>query len=150
MLTAKDTMVSATSHGAVQANVAMNQMQRKKPIQKKTRFINCGKPGHMYAQCEEALSKCTKCSGSHHTSMHDDVQNLRKARDERMAKAKQKKKPDVNSPKERMSKLALNAKMETEADLDGYDAQLDAMIEESKKEEDETQPSFIEEDGYCA
>jgi hypothetical protein len=103
----------------------------------------------MFDQCEEALSKCTKCSGSHHTSMHEEVQNLRKARDERMGKTKQKK-PDANSPKERMMKLALNAKAETEPDSIEYDAQLHAMIaiEEAMNEEDETQPTFIDEDGY--
>jgi hypothetical protein len=148
-LTAKDTTVSATAHGTVQTNVATNQMQRRKLIHKNTKCINCGKPGHMFAQCEEALSKCTKCSGSHHTSMHEDVQNLRKARDERIGRTKQKK-PDANSPKERMIKLALNAKAETEPNSDEYDAQLDAMIaiEESMNEKDETQPTFIDEDGY--
>jgi hypothetical protein len=151
MLTAKDTMASAALPGAVQANVSMNQTQRRKPIHKNTMCINCEKPGHMFAQCEEALSKCAKCSGSHHTSIHEDVQILRKARDERMGKSKQKK-PDGNLPKERMSKLALNAKVETEPNPDEYDAQLDAMIaiEESIKEEDETQSPFIDEDGYGA
>ncbi len=58
----------------------------------------------------------------------------------------------ANSPKERMSKLTLNAKVDTEPDLDEYDAQLNAMIalEESMKEEDETQPAFIDGDGYEA
>ncbi len=66
-----------------------------------------------------------------------------------MGNTKQKK-PDVNSSKERMMKLALNAKADTEPDPIEYDAQLDAMIaiEESMKEEDETQPTFIDEDGY--
>jgi hypothetical protein len=55
MLTAKDTMVSAATYGTVQANVATNQMHRKKQVHRNTRCINCGKPGHMFGQCEEAL-----------------------------------------------------------------------------------------------
>ena len=51
-----------------------------------------------------------------------------------------------------MLKLALNAKVETEPNSDEYDAQLNVMIaiEESMNEEDETQPPFIDEDGYGA
>ncbi len=100
MLTAKETMTNPTVHGAVQANVASSQMQRRKPVHRNAKCINCGKPGPMYAQCEETVSKCAKCSGSHHTTMHEEVQSLRKARDERAGKAKPKL-PDINSPKER-------------------------------------------------
>jgi len=79
-------------------------MQRGKPVHRGTRCINCGKPGHMFAQCGEALSRCTKCSGSHHTSMHDEVQTIRRGREDRLAKGKIKQ-PDVNSPKERISRM---------------------------------------------
>ncbi len=151
MLTAKETMTNPAVHGAVQANVASSHMQRRKPVHRNTKCINCGQPGHMYAQCEEPVSKCAKCSGSHHTTMHEEVQSLRKARDERAGKAKQKL-PDINSPKERISRMALSAKPEEAHDIDEHDAQLDAMIavEESMKDEEDTNPSFIDEDGYGA
>jgi hypothetical protein len=151
MLTAKDTMGSAASHSAVKVHVATNHAQRRKPIHKNTKCINCGKPRDMYAQCDEALSKCSQCSGSHHTSIHGDVQNLRRARGERLGTNKQKT-PDVNSPKERISRLAKNAKAEREPDFDEYDAQLDAMIavEESMNGEDNEQSTFIGEGGYGA
>ena len=151
MLTAKETMTNPTVHGAVQANVASSHMQRRKPVHRNTKCINCGKAGHMYAQCEEPVSKCAKCSGSHHTTMHEEVQSLRKARDERAGKAKQKL-PDINSPKERISRMALSAKPEEAHDIDEHDAQLDAMIavEESMKGEDDASLHFIDEDGYGA
>ncbi len=37
MLTAKEKMVFAASDGTVQANIARNQMQRRKPIHKNTK-----------------------------------------------------------------------------------------------------------------
>ncbi len=55
------------------------------------------------------------------------MQNLRRAMDERSGKNKQKL-PGANSPKERISRLALNVKVEHEPDVDEYDVQLDAMI----------------------
>ncbi len=73
MLTAKDTMTSTVSHGAVQAHAANNFIQKRKPIHKSTRCINCGKQGHMYSDCEESMSTCGKCLGTHHTSMHEQV-----------------------------------------------------------------------------
>ena len=65
----------------------------------------------MIGHCVEALSKCARCSGSHHTTMHDEVQIIRKAREDRIAKMKPKR-PEVNSPKERMNRMGLNADVE--------------------------------------
>jgi hypothetical protein len=150
MLTAKETMTKQPAHGIVQANVANTQMQRKKQVHRSTRCINCGKAGHMIGHCVEALSKCAKCSGSHHTTMHDEVQIIRKAREDRIAKVKPKQ-PEFNSPKERMNRMGLNADVEHGDGDSVNDAQIKAMIaiEESIREEEEaTVMTFLDEDAY--
>ncbi len=83
--------------------------------------------------------------GSRHTTMHEEVQSLRKAPDERAGKAKQKL-HDINSPKERISRMALNAKLEEAHHIDERDAQLAAMIAADKymKYEDDTSPSLLQ------
>jgi hypothetical protein len=103
----------------------------------------------MYAQCEEALSKCTKCSGSHHTSTHDEVRILRKARDDRIGKMKPRQ-PDVNSSKKRINRMGLNAKVAHEDEGSEEDAQINAMIaiEKSIREEEDVGPPFLDEDAY--
>jgi hypothetical protein len=49
--------------------------------------------------------------------MHDEVKTLRKARDERIEKAKSRQ-PDANSPKERISRMGLNVRIKHEGDID--------------------------------
>jgi hypothetical protein len=89
MLTAKATMTATVTHGAVQGNSTKNTLPRRKLVYKNTKCINCGKPGHMYVECKEPMSMCSNCSGTHHASMHEQVQSLRRTRDERVAKLKQ-------------------------------------------------------------
>jgi hypothetical protein len=146
MLTAKDMMASAASHGPVQAHIGTNHAQRSKPIYKNTSALIVGNQAICMQRCEEALSKCSKCSGSHHTSMHEDVQNLRRERNERLEKNKQKT-LDANLSTERISRLALNAKVKRESDVNEYAALLDAIIavEELMKNEDNKQSLFINE-----
>jgi hypothetical protein len=68
---------------------------------------------------------------------------------DRLAKGKIKQ-PDVNSPKERISRMALNLKAEHEIEPDEQDAQINAMIaiEESIREEENASPAFLDEDAY--
>ncbi len=152
MLTAKDTMVSTVSHGAIQAYATSNSGPRRKPVHKSTRCINCGKPGHMYSDCEEPMSTCGKCSGTHHTSMHEQVQSLRRSREERLAKAKLNQKDAVKpSPKDKINQMALKVQTHDGIDADDTEAlQYEALVvlEEAMKSEEETYPEFVDEDGY--
>jgi hypothetical protein len=149
MLTAKDTMVSTVSHGAVQANIANNYMPKRKPIHKSTKCINCGKAGHTYADCEEPMSTCGKCSGTHHTSMHEQVQSLRRTKEERLARMK--KEPAKPSPKDKINQMALNVHAQDGVDAEDAEAmQFEALValEEAMKAEAETYPAFVDEDSY--
>jgi hypothetical protein len=147
--------VSTVSHGAVQANAASNFMPKRKPVHKKTKCINCGKAGHMYSDCEEPMSTCGKCSGTHHTSMHDQVQSLRRNREERLARLKQnQKEPTKPSPKDKINQMVLNVHAQDNTmrvDTDDVEAmQFEALVavEEAMKSEVETYPTFVDEDSY--
>ena len=145
-------MVSTISHGAVQANVANNFTPKRKPVHKNTKCINCGKVGHMYSDCEEPMFTCGKCSGTHHTSMHDQVQSLRKGREERLARMKQNQKEAARpSPKDKINQMALNVQTQDGVDVNDTEAmQYEALValEEAMKTEVETYPTFVDEDSY--
>jgi hypothetical protein len=143
-------MVSTISHGVVQAHAASNSAPKKKPVHKNIRCINCGRLGHMYSDCEEPMSTCGKCSETHHMSMHEQVQSPRRGREERLAKSKLNQK-DRPSPKEKINQMALKVQGHDDMNADDAEAmQFEALValEEAMKNEEETYPAFMDEDGY--
>jgi hypothetical protein len=98
------------------------------------------------------MSTWGKCSGTHHTSMHDQVQSLRRNREERLARLKQnQKEPTKPSPKDKINQMALNVHAQDGVDTDDVEAmQFEALVavKEAMKSEVETYPTFVDEDSY--
>ena len=75
--------------GVIKSNLAKTSNRPSKGSSESTRTSwNCARNGHVISDCRSPPSKCSVCSGAHHTKMHDAVlkYNLKSASDSKPQK----------------------------------------------------------------